>query len=135
MNVVETRQILSGTLLVLDLLLGTLLALYLWDQLRREGWARARADIVNQAAFGLLAVMVGHAVIRGWTSYLLWLQAHGFPSWELELTYPVAFLGLLIAVVGKLCVIRVFSRDSWGHWGWLGGLAAAALITTLLVVT
>ena len=84
-----------------------------------------------RAAFGILIVFIGEAIIRGWVWYWRHQLNNGDDvSWMTG--YPVLLIGGAISAIGILCVIRHFSPEAWQNKAWLltllFGLAAGTLI-------
>lgn len=113
------RQVINNTLFILDVVLAVFLVLYIIKEGRKRGWAEAYERLGVQAAMAVLVLQIGHIVLRGWSAVLLWYYANGRDALQIENKYPVALVGAILCVIGMLCCIRIFSRERWGHWGWV----------------
>lgn len=75
-----------------------------------------------QGAIALLTVWVGQVVIRG----SLWKARYTVNAGgDIDVPGTAVTVGSILCIVGFLCVIRVFSEESWKKWAWrisLGGL-------------
>lgn len=93
---------------------------YLVPRLWEPGWYMTRA---NKAAIGLVFYYSGSAVARSWSiAFLMYPELARFTPWGIG--------GSLMALVGGLCILRIFSPANWGNWGWFITfiLAGAAFI-------
>lgn len=126
------REVITSTLLVLDVVLAIFLGGYLVKIGRLEGWRTAYVKIENQAAIGLMVLLIGHGIIRAWSLSLIWNQIHG--RYVGMSFYHTALLGLAVAVVGKICLVRVFSKQWTGDWGWIAGIILAIIAVCLILL-
>lgn len=87
----------------------------------------------NRAALSILLFMFGETLNRAWGAVLTVAFSLGYDIGSIESKYPVAFVGAIIAFLGILAKLRIFTPDHWGEWLWIGGglvalvLAAAAV--------
>lgn len=87
----------------------------------------------NKGAVAIFIFMLGETVARGWGAALIIAYRQGFDLAALENQYPLAFVGAVIAYIGAVCKLRIFS-PGWADWIWvsmalaiivLGAIAAA----------
>lgn len=104
-----------------------------------RGWVTAavdltRHDLAYRASIALIVYVTGSVVKDGWAWLALYLaNTNGRDLWMLTqpwVYFPIA--GISLAIIGKLCMIRVFTSPEWGRAAYMGagavsGLAALAL--------
>lgn len=96
--------------------------IYIVFELRRDGY-RMRA----RAAVSVFVMLCGELILRGW--FWLWrIQINASHSVAWMDAWPVVPLGMSIEMLGVLCLIRVFSPDSWSRQTWL----AVAVISVMV---
>lgn len=127
MTALIIRQIVNNALLVLDLALIGFIVRHLISEVHTTGLKRTYARLGNQAALAILIHIVGLTMIRAWSALLLYYQGQGVDAWKIEQLYPIGIVGASIALIGMGCCIRIFSREEWGNWGWIGSVGAAAV--------
>lgn len=125
MSANTVRQVIAEALLVFDLGLLCFIVVHLRREVRRRGFALARTRLGNQAAVAVGVHILGLTLIRSWTTYLYWANESGVDTSGAEDAYPLAMVGLVIAMVGMACCIRIFSPVRWGNWGWILTFCAA----------
>jgi len=98
-------------------------------------WKKVRTSDLDDAfvlamvtAVAMLIYFVGRAIASNWGAAYLYAQKHGIDMVAVENQYPIALVGSIVAAVGFLMMIRVYSHSRWKHWGWL-----SALITSMLI--
>jgi hypothetical protein len=100
--------------LFLDLTFALLMfGTYIIYELRRGGY-RMRA----KAAISVEVMLLGELILRGW--FWLWriqINTGQNVGWMDDL--PVVPIGMSIEMLGVLCLIRVFSPDTWSRQTWL----------------
>jgi hypothetical protein len=108
------------------------------EQRRRGGTcAVLRNDIPVQAAIAVVVMMSGTVGKDAWFWFGRYLENTGratdwmlAPGW---LVVPAACV--LVAIVGKLCMIRVFAPPGWGRFAWVTcGIAAAAVTVSVALL-
>lgn len=123
----DLREAATMTWLVLAAALTAIFALFVVSRMHKPGWYE---DTATQAAIALAVYFMGEAVARGWTVVLLYSLSHGGDGWSLEARFPIGLLGTIIAAIGGLCAVRIFTPEVFGRWRnavWMG-IAAMALI-------
>jgi len=124
-------EALNGVLFMLSAAAAFVFGRYVLTEAMAAGvWPR-RWPSKAQAAFGLLIVFVGEAIIRGWIWWWRQLLNDGEDaSWMAG--YPILAIGGATSAVGILCIIRHFSPDEWQDRAWLITLLFA-IATGLLI--
>jgi hypothetical protein len=119
------RQVIAETLLVFDVTLLVFIVRHMSCEIRRRGFVAARARIGNKAAVAIGVHVFGLTIIRGWTTLQYYLLSKDINPDGVDSLYAVPFVGLVFAVVGMACCIRIFSPAKWGNWGWILAFMAA----------
>jgi hypothetical protein len=96
-------------------------------------------DVVGRAAIAWSVYFFGESVMRGWVWILLKLQNDGrIPLFEpsrpgstVASFYPVAMVAAVLAVLGALCIIRMFAPDGMGKRAWQYALVAAVVFLAI----
>lgn len=111
------RQIIAETLFIFDVIFAVVLIRYLWINKSGQPWWE---QVHLQGAFAFLTLIVGHILIRGWSivSFVA-IKRQGASIFDMENWLPVSFVGTIIAVIGMIWCIRVFSPGRWGEVGWI----------------
>lgn len=88
-----------------------------------------RVDAVARAAIAWSVYFAAETLMRGWIWMLLKKQNDGtsYSKFENAYTYPVAIASSVGAIVGALCVIRMFAPRGHGNKAWALSLSAAIL--------
>jgi hypothetical protein len=73
-----------------------------------------------QASIALTPIWIGQVIIRGPLWYSRYLVNDGRVS-DVPNTYVI--VGSALCIIGFLCVIRVFSDETWKPWAWKVALA------------
>ncbi len=113
------RQIIAEILLVFDIGLGIFIARYLWCEYRKRGLKEMRERVANQAAIAVGMHIIGLGIIRTWSVVQFVIVKHGGNPGPVENEFQFPLIGLILAVAGMSCCIRVFAPVKWKHWGWL----------------
>jgi hypothetical protein len=121
----QAREVIAESLFVFDVGLLVFIAAHLRREFCLRGFRAARARLGNQAALAVGVHTVGLMIIRGWTTLQFYLKGIGYNPVSVEEAYPVALTGLVIAVLGMACCIRIFSPRRWGNFGWILVFSAA----------
>jgi hypothetical protein len=99
---------------------------YIWQKRENGYW-----NLVG--AISIAAYWFGEVIARGgvWYWYHL-INSRQPPGWIGD--YPIAGAGGIIAAIGALCMIRVFSPSEFGNWVWIvsGALAMAFGLSVVL---
>lgn len=85
-------------------------------ELGRKRWHTPESD----AGVALLVYFAGQSLVRTGS----WLSAHQLEKAPSEV---LIFGGTLVALVGAICAVRVFSRQTWQVVPWVVYIVAAAL--------
>lgn len=92
----------------------------------REGY------IFLRPAIALQTLWMGEAIMRGY----LWYTRHRINlGEEVHVDAWIVMGSSVVTITAILCTIRVFSRESWGHWAWLITLAAIVIFVTISLNT
>lgn len=118
-------EIANGTLAVSGLVL---LAVFVRYMIGVQATERGRA-----AAIAIAVFVAGETIFRGW----VWWWRHqindGIPvDWMREV--PVPAIGLIVAMVGAFCMIRIFSFVRWPAWAWVGAMAFTVALMTYVAL-
>lgn len=124
MNVLEVREFVGATWLVLTILLWLVLAWYLWERWRSQGWSVFRADMSNHGAIGMFVYVSGEACARLFS--LIQIAVQHAPSADYE--WSLLWFGGALGIWGVVCLIRVFA-PRWSSW-----VAAAAVFMVFLTI-
>lgn len=123
------RELVNAVLLVVDLSLVFVFVTFLRAEVKSQGWETLRA----KAAFALIIYFIGMTVVRAWGFTLLWYEDIN-KAISLELGLPLTLVGTIIAMIGAILCVRVFSPKWWGPWGWLVTLALAAALGVFVYI-
>lgn len=116
----------NGTLANLLIFGAVMFLIYIGREIYRNGLARRRLE----AAISILALIVGEAMIRGWVWMWRYLENRNLDvSWMKD--HPVLLAGVLVEILGIICVIRVFAPDSWGRNVWIISTGVAIGLATV----
>lgn len=115
----------NGTLANLLIFGAVMFSIYIGIEVKDNGFSRQRL----QAGISILVLLVGDAMIRGYIWLYRYLENRGHDiTWMKDHWFLPA--GILVEIVGIICVIRVFAPDRWGSKLWLvSSLLAIALAT------
>lgn len=101
-------------------------------------WLSAALDLIRydhayRAAVAIGVYVTGSIVKDGWSWLARWLANTDRPDdWMIDSPWVyVPIVGIALAIIGKLCMIRVFAPPGWGREAYVtAGLAAitAALL-------
>jgi putative copper export protein len=117
-----------GALFLVLLFAFAMFARYVRHEYRERGYAeRVRATV------SIMTVLLGEMILHGW----YWLQrmqinAHHDATVAWMRAHSAAPIGRAIEIVGVLCLIRVFSPDSWARQTWLAIGIVAAIVATFI---
>lgn len=128
MNHLLAREVINNGLAVINFCIALTIIAHLYGEWRTRGVRRGYHRLGNRAALAMLIYIVGETIIRAWAGVLLWHYAEGRNAIEVEAKYPVALFGAAIALVGAVCMMRIFSRASWGNRVWIGSVVLAAVV-------
>jgi hypothetical protein len=95
----------------------------LWRSIANDG-------IENQAALALMTYFIGSAIYRTWVWVLLYKGA--IDDNFIKSHYAVPIIGSLIALVGALCAIRIFTPPKLNPWLWMS-VGTIAITVPILV--
>lgn len=118
------REIINEMLFAQACVLVYVFGRHLQYEVRKPGWYHSFG---NQAAVALLTFFLGEAVARAWTVLFLVQHRHGVR--DIIEHYQVALAGAVIATVGALCCVRIFSPEKWKGRGWVIGLGISLAFT------
>ena len=81
----------------------------------------------TQAAISIEMMLIGEMILPGWFWY--WrVLANAGRSTEWMNDWPVVPIGMGVQMLGVLCLIRVFSPDTWSRQTWLAvGIASVVV--------
>lgn len=114
MTLLQTFEMINGTLLVIFVALVFLFARYTWLEFKNVwSWRVVRRN--RAAAIAMAMVFAGECVIRG--SVLVW-QHFGLAQNNRPITISVA-IGVSICIVGGICGLRHFAPKEWGAAPWV----------------
>ncbi len=104
---------------------------YFLAEIVSHGFRRARL----RAGIGLFVTMAGDLLTRGWAAAGRHFQNNDIhAAWMGQMPWALApLIGAIICAIGLLCLIRVFSPDEWGSWGWIV-CAVVAIAATVFSV-
>lgn len=125
LNSTQAREIIAETLLIFDIGLLAFIVFHIRREVALRGFAGMRSRLGNQAAVAVGVHIFGLTIIRAWTTTQYYMGARGIDTAGVEEQYPVALIGLFIAMTGMACCIRIFSPERFGNWGWLLTVMAA----------
>jgi hypothetical protein len=153
MNDVVVRELMNGTLFVLDIEMVLTFGIYLVRRVIEDfcayragtsppmysatspapfgilGWYKRPG---SQAAIALTIHLVGAAVRAGWIWWLLHCQNAGTDCAYIQSSSWILVVATLLAMIGGLCCIRVFSPPNWRPWSWIGaGIIALSIPTAI----
>lgn len=118
-------EIANGTLAVSGLALLAVFARYI---IGTQATERGRA-----AAIAIAVFVAGETIFRGW----VWLWRHQINDgmtvdWMREVPAPA--IGLIVAMVGAFCMMRVFSFARWPRWFWAGAMVVTVAVMTAIAM-
>lgn len=124
-------EALNGVLFILSVAAVLVFGRYVALQMVCAGlWPRSW-ESKTKAAFGLLIVFSGEAIIRGWVWWWRHLLNEGEDvGWMTG--YPVLLIGAAVSATGILCVIRHFSPEAWQNKAWAFTLGLAIVAGVLI---
>lgn len=110
-------ELLNGALFILALCASCVFTHYLWTK-------RSLGYYALQPALALACIFYGETLLRG----MFWFVRNQINNGVgMQQSNEILVVGSIIATVGILCSIRVFSPDSWGNKGWVVSLALTVL--------
>lgn len=134
MNQLVVRFIASNALFIMGTAVIVVFLLHLGESIWKRGWGPTYARLGNQACIAMLIYIIGDTGVRGWGGLRLFFLNKDMPAAvDVVNSYTwvaVAYTG--IAVIGCVCMMRVFSRERWGDWAWIGSVALTTIIVTAL---
>lgn len=130
-------EAMNGVWTVLSLCALLVFVRYLWRINDESGFGKKERTARFEAAVALTVYFFGEFLVRFW----VWLWRHQINDGVLAgwmKNYPVLAVGGIIAAVGCLCVIRVFStRDDEGNSKnryWIASLIVALAVGVVLAL-
>jgi hypothetical protein len=138
------HELVNGTLFVLDVQMVLIFFIYVVRQILRDRQDRRYGGMTRtydedtdpvpfrrnlswydragtMAAIALMVHLLGTTIRAGWVWWLLSCQRlHHGDCLHVTETWGVLFFATLLALMGGLCVIRIFSPPSWRPWSWIG---------------
>lgn len=126
------RELNTEVLYIMDMGGAVFLGLFLYKDLVKRGFFPMKENPGNKLAIGLFIHLVGLAILRGWSVTMYVLGALGLDPNVVEEQFQISLIGLMIAVLGMACIIRVISPPKWRHWGWITVYAAAVLFVAFI---
>jgi hypothetical protein len=117
-----------GALFLVLLFAFTMFARYVRHEYSQRGYAeRVKASV------SIMTVILGEMILHGWFWVLrMQINAHHDSAVVWMRAHSIAPIGRAIEIVGVLCLIRVFSPDSWSQQTWLAiGVIASLIATTI----
>lgn len=90
-----------------------------------------------RAAIGISVASFGEVVTRGSAGIGRHLENIGSSMrWMLDPPWGfIPLVGATITAIGLLCLIRVFSPDEWGKWGWIACAIIALSVMSISLIT
>lgn len=132
LNFLEARQLVVEVLFVFDIAFAFILIRYLFRKWRGMSGSEFWASKNCQAAGGLLAMITGQTILRGWSVFLFIVLASGGNIFEWETNYKVSLVGTFITCFGLIWVIRLFSPVECQERGWIAACAGAILFVGMM---
>ena len=102
-----------------------------------RGFATFSFRLRDQAAISIAVMLFGEVITRGWTWCARYLMdTSGYVNnWSWEMPWIlVPILGSAVEAAGILCMIRVFTPDSWGSRGWIVCVSFSFLFTLFFLL-
>jgi hypothetical protein len=131
LSLLDLRQGVSLALFFLSVALVIVFFRYLLAEAKTFGWNKIRTNPVNQAAIALIVYFSAMSVTRLWSVVFYASVERGTEFVELENTYYIALLSTAFAVVGGLCMVRVFTES---HLTWVSVLGVISALTVIGVM-
>lgn len=129
MNPDSVQEFIAAGLLVIGFCLICTIVIHLGASLYERGVVRTYERLGNQAALAMLVYLAGEAGIRG--------LANASMLWGLDRKAPWAIAAAItwavVALVGSICMMRIFSRERWGHWVWMGSTGLALCLAAVVL--
>lgn len=125
-DLLEARQFIAILLGLMSIVLVGVFGRYLIREVRVYGIRNVRKFRVNQAAIAMMVYFLFMAGTRAWSAILYEVLQGGGDVLAFEDTYPVAFTMSVGALIGGMCIIRVFTEN---HWTWFISLVAIVSVT------
>jgi hypothetical protein len=131
------REITNGVWLFINLSCLIVFLMYSWKRsMKKRAWSDVARMIRErdfepdtQASIAMTMYFIGATIRAGYVWWLLKAQSKGWVHAQyVEEMYWVMHLAAAFAIIGGLCVLRVFTRLEWGHRAWI----AAAIISLLV---
>lgn len=127
---VDLSERINAAWLVLDVCLVGYLFYYFWRGRHLAKllsfWQVRDIPLYLQAAIAIMVFHIGDMGVRTVVWWLRHQSNRGELVWALPATAPLLFFAV-IALVGILCKLRVFSGPWLGRWVWVGGGTVALL--------
>lgn len=121
----QLSEYVNALFLTLAIGLIIIFSRYLIIEIHQHGFDRYRL----RAAVSIYVFMVGEAMTRGWVWLARFTSNNGL-DWPWVSEQPAIYIyivGPVVGAAGILCMIRVFSPDAWGHYGWVVCLILALM--------
>lgn len=114
----------NGVLLAVHLAILLVFGRYIVEGLCEHGWHEGRRQ--RNAAIGIFTLVAGDALIRGCIWTLRHLQNNGRDSEALAMPGTIGTtIGVLICIIGGICVLRHFAPARLGPWPWIVTMVTA----------
>ncbi len=132
----QLMEISNGIIFAIDVGIASILARYLYDEMKKHGYSRVR----SRGALSLLIIFLGDALNSGVLWWVNMLVNDGIPpDFVTENKEVIVMAGTIMLILGGLFYISVWSPADEGHWPWVGTaivgttLAFGGLIPALTV--
>lgn len=130
---ITTRFITTNGLFVVGIAIIILIVAHLVLSLHERGWQRTYDRLGNKAAISILIYVFGETNVRAWSGLRLFYITHKMPVDFINgplVVWPIC--GAAVALVGAVCMMRVFSREQWGNKAWIASVIVAAAFVAFL---
>lgn len=118
-------EIINGTLFIICIGIATFFGCYIVKQIQRFGFGLS-GYLMSEGAIAMFVFVIGDAIVRGSIWYMRHAMNISESSAELQANgTAVAMVGVLIASLGGLCIIRIFAPQKFGPWPWIVTAALA----------
>jgi hypothetical protein len=122
----EFIEISNGVMTVINIAIMFTFCGYAW-----RSWRSGMSYMDVKPAMAFSVLIIGASSTRAWAWLWIWQSNRGIPTQWMDI-YPVNPIGLIITVVGGLCVLRIFTPKDWSWTVWLATLILAAFIPTVI---
>lgn len=90
-----------------------------------------KLSLSNEIALAICVYFVGTLLVRVWNVLLLFGQRYNFTKFVWD-SYPISVAGSLLAFVGGLWLIKIFSPEKWRPFGWIFSAIASLIISWIV---